>query len=401
MLIKNKSIGCVMLMMCIFNACSLMNENFIFVITMWALTLIAFSNCYRYINIDLALLFLWGLSYIVILSYCETDGILKECVYYLIGPISFFVAGKFYIESHKNNKEYAFSRAIKIIVIAWLAYSFLSYCYSIKTGAFHENTEVVLDLWGERPVSRTIMGLYTSPSILFIFFVSGIFLKKNILKNAMQSVVMITLFVAGMVVSIGLGNRTFFAILIIVMICFLAFCFLNGVIRLRTAIASIVVVLCIILGYFINVFGIRSKFETSVVFSRIASEGFNTPRFIMWKEVFSNIFFIPFGSTNSDITFPLKYAHNLWVDTLLSCGWIPFVLLVMFSFLVLRKVTFLLRCRELSFETRLLVMVLSVIIFCAVFVEPVLLAAPYYLIDITFIIGMLEAIYYSKRKRGA
>ena len=93
----------------------------------------------------------------------------------------------------------------------------------------------------------------------------------------------------------------------------------------------------------------------------------------------------PFGGELG--TFSGGYVHNMWLDTMYSVGWIPFLLLIVFtvqSIFVIKKFY----VNDKANRRVYVYLIVGMTISCMV--EPIIIANPYYFLSILMMIGALQ-----------
>lgn len=115
-------------------------------------------------------------------------------------------------------------------------------------------------------------------------------------------------------------------------------------------------------------------------------------RFGRWGDALSQMFANPGGSLGYYMHGGYNYAHNLWLDAGLRGGVIPFVLLLIIGFRILKD-TFRIVKKKLfdPFETRYLV-ALCIVMFAQAMMEPVIEGLFQYFLLIIFFYGCVSSL---------
>ena len=120
-----------------------------------------------------------------------------------------------------------------------------------------------------------------------------------------------------------------------------------------------------------NVFSFGEFVMGSTLVARFSDLGlFSDARFYAWRAALNGLLRYPLGGRQADIG--LNYAHNLWLDVGYVAGIIPFLLLVIFSWLLARSLGYLLRDRQTPDALKNFLIGIYVSVHLAFFVEPVL-----------------------------
>ncbi len=173
----------------------------------------------------------------------------------------------------------------------------------------------------------------------------------------------------------------------------------------RIAIIMIVMIavllLFVILAYQFNWLGIRSMYDNSYLAFRVSFTKANDASLIdsgRWDAkgmYISKMLDYPWGggALREEVGI---YAHDIWLDTWSSGGWIAFTALTVYmAGFIYRIIRFILTVDDLS--TKILFASFSVILFMQYYVEPVLNGAPWLFISATLFDGMI-ARYLSQEK---
>ncbi|MDB9468385.1 hypothetical protein [Dolichospermum circinale] len=118
--------------------------------------------------------------------------------------------------------------------------------------------------------------------------------------------------------------------------------------------------------------------------SRFLSEGLETPRYIVWQEVITQIPDFPWGGRSMIIS--ASYAHNIWLDQMYDTGILAMLLLLTFHIV---QVTIIVRFFRLELPIMIDLFVLCTLVaFIGAFIQaPVIQANPVYFAISCFFFG--------------
>jgi hypothetical protein len=124
-----------------------------------------------------------------------------------------------------------------------------------------------------------------------------------------------------------------------------------------------------------NFYGFITSFLDLGIGSRFLSEGLETPRYIVWQEVITQIPDFPWGGRSMIISAP--YAHNIWLDQMYDAGILAMSLLLTFHIV---QIPILIRCFKLDIPKIIHVFILCIFFaFLAAFAQaPVIQANSVY-----------------------
>ena len=199
----------------------------------------------------------------------------------------------------------------------------------------------------------------------------------------------IILFILSTIYCLALGRRTSFIVLAISLL--LSF-FLDNTgkekhINKKTIQAllmfSLFVAIIIVLAVF-NVFGLRDLLMKFAIFNKIINQGFKTNRL---EILFKSIAVAPkylFGGRKMSAEVG-DFVHDLWGDIYDYAGIIPYILMLVYSFNLLKDMIALYRNPNVEKEYRILYSVWFVCCAVIMFIEPVMTGASLFLICVILI----------------
>lgn len=324
-----------------------------YLILLSSLLLIA-SECARGLphnRFDLAILFLFGLSYIActfITSRMTGDGGVwgtRFFVYFLLSPLSVFITGE--------NSVYSNDRRPLIYLTFFSVGFFTSALLTVQSTFIYQGFQLgmgnplIPGFSNPHLSSRTGLSLVLLPVCGLSFFYIQKFLYKK--KRFWYEWVLLFSCIAVVLFSVycsnKIGNRSFLFSFIIALwvICFLKV--------YKTKHLAIKVVfysgsILLVIGSLFLLLGFVPKFLLSIpVFQRFANLGSNSQRFKLYIQFFSTFYKNPLGGTFLYIDD--RYIHNFILDIYNFAGVVPFLC---FNFLLLKSVIVYLKTRSVFRE---------------------------------------------------
>ncbi len=254
----------------------------------------------------------------------------KEDVYTLIGklvyPSLFLLLGYFSASQERIKVEYI----VMVPALGLLLFAIISYFYSLVFyGSYVDilnrgEGRVVYSFWDNSPYAATLINGYLSIFIsLFFFYMLKLNNKVDFNFNMFFSLMAVY-------VGFSLGNRTS---ILILLVSFLIFLFI--VIKERVQIKWYYLISLVV---FSSIF-LMKNFSESILGKRgdelqVAED----PRLKAWGEGIDLLVHNFLGSMGQT---SVGYAHNLWIDVGINAGFIPFLILIIFSLINLSMIVFL------------------------------------------------------------
>ena len=317
-------------------------------------------------------LFLWGLLYSITIIFAGED-IIATCVYFMIAPIVLCGIGYYVVKVSKSETEML--QYVYIIAVGFFLHGAFSILLSMQHGIFEYNAEFIEDIWSGRFVSRTIMGMYMVPIVCIS--IPALFVSKGRNKGLFK-VITIAIILIAVLLSIYVGNRT---LLIIVAISILLTIILGLNVsqnKTKFLLITFTIIGISIALYNYDLFGIQEYIRNSFLSSR-SEDLITNSRWGVYKEIYSNFSSYLLGNLlNTNTIARLDWAHNIWIDILITGGLIPALLFVWYSVRVLMDTGFVLKDKKLVSFFRVTALIITIGIFLNWAVEPVLQANPYF-----------------------
>lgn len=335
-----------------------------------------------YIDKKTIVLFLFAVSYFFIYALHWSIGI-KEIIIFLIAPWASYFMGKEIIENSEENA--MIDRITMVMLAGFFLHGVLNLIAYLVVFGMDSPYRVTIDFWRSEILSVTGCSLYYVP---FMSFGIGYIFFGNSKKLKICSFLAV---VVGMFANIIYSNRTAVYLVGILIIIATGGLLFHKKAKLSSWINFIAVLFGIALVWIINLGGIQNIIMDLNITRRIL--GSDVGRFEVWKDFLTNEWIkYPFGG--EQFTLKYGYAHNLWLDTIYSVGFIPFLLLLVFTIMAL----FMIKKFCSIHQNGKIYTFLFLGVFISFMVEPILVANPYYFIMMLFIIGGMQGFIKGKVK---
>lgn len=313
----------------------------------------------------------------------------KFSLSFLITPCIAYYMGSVICNERKNENE--ISRYIVSIAIGLVIHAILNFIYSLIENNVDRNT---LEIWSRQIHSATLQGL------LLVMIESLFYYIIAYVKSIRIKIILLILFVVGLIYNIRLGTRSTLVVCAIVFVSAMILSFFLekdkkkffkrlGIILLCITCIVVLIVIC----YMFNLCDIRDKIDNSHLVKRLINKketGYsNNIRILALKFAFTQLFDYPFGGYQMKLI-AIKYVHNMWLDVNYAAGIIPFVLIVLYTILMLKSLIMTIGNKNFSNSYKILVFSIYLGVFMSFAFEPIIEGAPYYFIMFCLINGLVD-----------
>lgn len=371
--------------------------NYLFLINHIIILLIIYTAIYAIIyqvipklSISLIVLTLFGGVYFYFYSRYN---LVSPRIYmiYLVGPSLMFLVGMIFQHRFKDKM---FRSILLMIAFGFFIYGALNMVYYIMIYGWMGEWRVAVEFWTGYDVVATLQGVYFT-AISSLLFYNLVFLK--IRKHLFVKLLMIIAIFFGLYSSVMLQNRTLFIItaLMLVLMFLLEVVLSKG--RLIKPTMIVVGFLGLLyLGYTNNILDIKTYVEESTWYERATTtieEGIlNDPRIPIYQLTYDQFFDHLYGGYQMDIN-ELDYAHNLWIDVLYVGGIYPFVLLLLYTLMVLYTALRIIFSRKIPKENKILYTSILIGLLINFMTEPILDGVPYVFLVFCLMNGVAASYY--------
>lgn len=347
--------------------------------SIWMLT----KKRYLYIRYELIILSICFTLYFLIYKI-YTPISLQSFIVIWIGPIIAYVVG-YHICGETNGIK--IKNVLLILAFGTFIHGALNMILFFRKGMDGRH---IPDIWSGIAMTATLQGVLFTMICSLVFY--SIFIEKNFgLKLMIIGCILFSIYSTTQTAS-----RSLLVIVAIVfMINTILYLYINRYNKKIVKKFLINIVLLIITVFAIyNIFDFESMYQHSPLYKRVHSE-YETeldkdPRFEMYETVIDEMFQYPLGGNK--IQGSLKYAHNLWLDTVIDVGILPFFILVIYTIMTLITIIKFIKHNGIKKEDKYIVLSIYSSLLLNFAVEPILQGIPYIFIDMCIINGMTKRV---------
>lgn len=305
---------------------------------------------------------------------------------FLLGPFMGYSVGIILMRGIDCDKNKLLKIVIYAVILGRFVHGLLNFIASNGYSGYVRNG---VDFWTKSTIAATGQGALMTMVISLLFYVLFI-LKRN---DIIEKIVVLSAVIMALVNSLLSASRTALIIMITVFcLCSVMYVLLSNISKTKKTkmIMGIMIVFAILAVFYQNnVFGVKTYWETTPLYERLNTESDyqlgDENRMEMIIDTLNNALDNPLGSGDMSST-----AHNMWLDALKQTGWLPFILLVAFTVMVVKKVIRLIRNKSVPTDIKYLafsVILGSLINFG---VEPIMKGMPYYFVAFCVIVGAVD-----------
>lgn len=289
----------------------------------------------------------------------------------------FYVAMVIYILVHyavkelkwQEDREKKFLILLMVMVLGVTLHGVLNSYMFLSGKIWNGNCRVWYDFWTRQIIYGTMQVTYFLPAFATTFM-SVIYWRKNKICNTAL------LFFAGVFLIVAVGSQTRTPIFVlplvfVIQFCLYAFLEKEKVMKFFTKKRVLILTGClaagvVIVGVVLVTTSVGQKFL--IAMSRDGGI-FNNIRFKIQRSALQQLFIYPMGGNQMD-HLGYGHTHNAWLDMADIGGLIPFFAFVLYTGLTIYELVKLLRKKDISTETKVLVSGLFAAYFIFFSVEP-------------------------------
>lgn len=342
------------------------------------------------ITIDMILIWLFSMTYYLILVYHRSSGGIGEIITLLIGPLASFTIG-FVIFKANNN---IVSKTVIALVLGNFIHGFLNMMTYFRLYGFSISVigaRRFPDIWRGIQWSATLQGTLYTLMVSLLFYSIILLIRKE--KRGL-SILLIMSIAFSLMASFIMGNRS---LIVIMFISFVSNVILYSILIKKNPlkiiqIIGIIVIIALLITalYRNNILGIREFIEGSTWYMRsnivLSTED---PRIFLYKSATSQMFDYPFGGYSMHLG-SSSYVHNLWLDVLYATGLIPFSFLCWYTIKTIKNLVRLLKQKHTDIEFKIFIFSIYTGFLLNFMVEPILEGVPYMFVSFCLINGMIR-----------
>lgn len=308
------------------------------------------------------ILFLFSIVYALFYFLDPWKG-LQYFLIYMLSPAAFYLWGK-QIPKSTENKE----NIVTVMMFLGVIYSLpamVSVLLNILEGGFAQHERSIPMFWGGPAVGATGMAQF----FMFNICIPALFFSMVKKMNKFLVVVFAVAFVLSLACVLRLGSRTLLAIMFISI--FIAIMLVTPKLSIKQNIVRYGFLALVVFLVLQNVsFELDSEIFTTFA-SRMEDGGTEDlagggGRVDLWQESIEYMQAYPYG-------WPLDrfgYSHNLWLDSFRVGGFPSFVLLILFSIIILFLLKNIIFSKSISLTLKLLFVLYNIAFLSIFMVEP-------------------------------
>ena len=354
--LKNKKLNELynkLLLICIFlGALNAFNGDIVWTFVIFFIIAIRMISCNgkMYFDNGFKILSLFSLSYILINTGMNSNGLQSMLRYGVVPPLAYFI-GLNMVD--KDFILYKFKSIILTISFGFFTHGALNMSKYNGTVIYQNIVERdVPDFWTNITINATLQNIFYTMIVSLLFY--AIFIERNrLLKIVIMGCIMFSI-----VASIKTATRTSIYILGIV---FIASIILTMYLKRNKQLKLInfifllsTVAIVAYFGYENNFLGIKSYYENSQLYIRMGSKQ-NNLRTDTQIYILKNLLTYPLGGNKLILPNNMAYAHNLWLDVVFKVGIIPFILLITYSVKTSLTVLEIVKSKKISEEIKYII----------------------------------------------
>ncbi|MEE9361051.1 MAG: hypothetical protein V3U92_00470 [Cellulophaga sp.] len=312
-------------------------------------------------DFDFVILFIFSITY-ALFSLLNPDIYKQTIIFYGVFPPVFFLLGKYFVVKSKKT-EHLF---ILLISVGFL-FSFsalISVVLNLTTGGFAQYERSIPMFWNGNEITATLMGAFFT----FNMCLPAILLTGNKKHSLLFRIASIIVFILSLLCTFRLGSRTQIAIFILTIL--ISFVFIIPRLSGNKSIKLIFILFTIaILVYMYIPSDLNSEYLSTL--GKRLQESDNTGnaggRTNRWAKSIINLFKKPLGWSVNEF----GYSHNLWLDVARINGFIPFILLLIFSLRTFLKTKTAISIDKNQLPFNNLILIFTIAANLLFFVEPI------------------------------
>lgn len=318
------------------------------------------------------LLLLFAITYVI---FCGINGesYSNSLFRIVIFPLAYMIG----LSLYKEATEKKIRNIILFIAVSMAMRPMVNFAYNLileGEKAFKSGESV--------DIGTGVVSAATGQAAYYFFLIGTLAYVFFALKEKKLRFAMFVLYIVSLIHDIALGGRTFILLTVISLVVGLIYSLYSSKEKSPVYKAVLIIALLLFAVYVLftfNVFGLRDFYESSYMYFRLYSiysiSFLETSRIDRKLVYISNMFKYPFGGNNIRRNLGVGYAHELWLDVFDDAGWIPYLLLCIYTLVsIFRWLRLAKGLKDRSIGV--LVIGLLAVLLTAFFLEPILAGCP-------------------------
>lgn len=335
---------------------------------------------------DAGILVLFSAFYFGSVAFYEGMGV-DTVIKFAVAPWGCYVLS---YNMRLRNRAIGVTAFTVFIAFGFFLHGMLNLSSSIKVfgSSLVNNHRWAYDFWQNRAITVTTASLYYTPfTVLSIGAI--LFSSKKLLRIFSPVAIGMALYA-----SLLYQNRTLILACALVAGLDILLLMLDPYVppekKRRVYAALTAGVLLVVIAFLANIGGLRDTIMGSSLMNRMSGE--KQDRTTIWFSfLFGEAWKYPFGGTKAVLYANRTYVHNTWLDTFRRAGFIPFLLLVIFTLRSVFHVMEFKRLGRLTGEDSCMIISLLAGTMLSFMVEPVIEANPYVFYLPILVMGAVNA----------
>lgn len=342
-----------------------------------------FNGCKLRIDKTTLVLLCFSVAYVVF--FLNTRINLLDSIRLFAYPMCYLIGLNFFNRNDMKVTNATTTQNKTIVAITLVALgAFFHYVLNwiINWGSIYRNN---IDIWSGQILNAT--GQSALAVIAIAVFVANLFASKMKSTKIFSIIGILTIFNYNLI----LAGRS---LVVITIVAFFVACIFDSIVSNRKKYKMFCLVaggiVATIFFYNQNFLGIKDVLLSSNLSMRLQEmDLFEDLRWERKYQYISKMFIYPFGGEKI-YTEVGGHAHGLLLDAYSDAGFIAFVLLLVFLIISLTNLVYIIKCNNVQYDLRLLVLCISVVLFLEFSIEPILAGAPWLFGIFCFYQGLLH-----------
>lgn len=322
------------------------------------------------------LLCLFGLTFFLFSYKLGFYSVMGFCI-----PMAYYIGSNIKEPSEDNIK-----KIIYIIAFGMASHVVLNFIYELSIDGFtYLNSFTHYDIWLQGKVQETLT------AVNYMFLTACTYYLAIYEKNRNNKITGLIMLIIIFIYNIFLGRRTpvlMLGISIIVSLLLDLFVLNKNNVNKKTIyvllLAILAPILLMIIVYLFNLFGLRQWIRGLKIVSKFLWVGLKSERLELFINGLKLMPYHLWGGQEISNSVGI-YIHDLWMDTYDYAGIVPYVLLIIYSIYYLINMIKLVKNKNISNNYKLLFIVLFIVCFLQLCLDPIMTGSSIFLICVVII----------------
>lgn len=305
---------------------------------------------------------------------------------FLIGPYMGYSIGVIVSKNSEMNIHSTVKGIIYSIVFGRFCHGALNFVASNGyTGILRNGT----DFWTKSVIAATGQGALMTMAISLLFYTLFCVNKKQVIEK----IILLFAVILSILNSMLSASRTALIVMLIVFFVCAIYTLITSDVKKKSKQKIIFGLLLVLLVFIVlfqkDILGLKTLWDSSPLVNRMNTltdyEMGDENRSIMYKEAIDVGLHNAFGDGDLNRT-----SHNLWLDLFRQVGWIPFILLIVFTVKVIKNSVYIIKNNYSPNSMKYLIISVMLAMLINFSVEPIMKGMPYYFVAFCIVGGAME-----------